>query len=82
MGEFTKGVSSSLHIRPYKLVLFKTEQLLLALCSRMERDLSVARSDIWTLISASEFSMPLLSIVDLINAFLSRYELSGRLFLI
>uniref|UniRef100_A0A0M3I439 Non-specific serine/threonine protein kinase n=1 Tax=Ascaris lumbricoides TaxID=6252 RepID=A0A0M3I439_ASCLU len=53
-----------------------TEQLLLALCSRMERDLSVARSDIWTLISASEFSMPLLSIVDLINAFLSRYELS------
>uniref|UniRef100_A0A914ZSZ0 Lysosomal-trafficking regulator n=2 Tax=Parascaris univalens TaxID=6257 RepID=A0A914ZSZ0_PARUN len=52
------------------------EQLLLALCSRMERDLSVARSDIWTLISASEFSMPLLSIVDLINAFLSRYELS------
>ncbi|VDM44858.1 unnamed protein product [Toxocara canis] len=51
------------------------KELCSALCSRMERDLSVARSDIWTLIAATEFSVLLLSVSDLLYAFLSRYEL-------
>ncbi|VDK45537.1 unnamed protein product [Anisakis simplex] len=51
-------------------------ELCSALCARMERDLSVGRSDIWTLIAAREFSMPLLSVADLLYAFISKYNLT------
>ncbi|KHN89006.1 Lysosomal-trafficking regulator [Toxocara canis] len=57
------------------LLAANAKELCSALCSRMERDLSVARSDIWTLIAATEFSVLLLSVSDLLYAFLSRYEL-------